>query len=149
MLPCWTTSQTGIKKNCYLEFSLVGNKYIVCTSVAGLHNETVRVWNATTREIEAGPFTGHVFSHVCGILARWPVHHLGLFWWDNSCVECCYQRDSGEPTYWTDGFSRVCGILARWSVHCLIRTWITSAKLHLLKFSLIQVINHLSASKWD
>src|SRR6266702_4427197 len=30
--------------------------------VSGSHDETIRVWNATTGETEAGPFTGHTSS---------------------------------------------------------------------------------------
>jgi WD40 repeat protein len=40
---------------------------------SGSWDAKLRVWNATTGDIAAGPFTGR------GILSRWPTHRLRFF----------------------------------------------------------------------
>ncbi len=56
--------------------------------VSGSYDRTIRVWNAMTGEMTAGPFTGHTAHVNCGILTRWPVHRLRFRRSNNSCVEC-------------------------------------------------------------
>ncbi len=101
--------------------------------VSGSDDRRIRVWNATTGETEAGPFTEHTDS--VSSVAFSPdgqrivsgSHDRTIRVWNATTGETEAGPFTGHmswvmsvaPVYWTHEFGQVRGILARWPAHRL------------------------------
>jgi WD40 repeat protein len=88
--------------------------------VSGSSDQTICVWNATTGETEAGPFTGHT-NWVTSVAFSPDGQHIVSG--SNDQTICVWNTTTGETeagpfTGHTDVVT-VCGILTRWPAHCL------------------------------
>ncbi len=56
--------------------------------VSGSYHCTIRVWDARSGDVVAGPFEGHTCHHVGCVLSGWHPHCLWLRGWHNPSMGC-------------------------------------------------------------